>query len=102
MGIWKIAIYYYYRVSITDNNDKYSEWISKNPILVYHINCLHWPRSGDGKCAHYNSIITYKTWCQLCDPDILIQKWISGNKYVDHYVKEFYVVWWVDQIDPIW
>jgi len=43
----------------------------------------------NGKCASCNRFNTSKAWCQACDPQKTTREWTSGNKDVDHYIKEF-------------
>src|SRR5437016_1516741 len=40
-----------------------------------------------GKCKTCNGCNTSERWCQLCDPQSLIQGWTSGNETIDELIK---------------
>ncbi|RIB24179.1 kinase-like domain-containing protein [Gigaspora rosea] len=76
MGIWQTAWYYYYRIGVEKNDNKWWEWYQKN--------------SKHGKCAHCNEDNTQPAWCLSYDrdPDIAT-RWTSGNKNIDDCMKTF-------------
>ncbi|RIB16091.1 hypothetical protein C2G38_2038845 [Gigaspora rosea] len=42
-----------------------------------------------GKYTQYKKFNTTRVWCQTCDPELIPERWTSGNEDVDYCIKNF-------------
>ncbi|RIB10893.1 kinase-like domain-containing protein [Gigaspora rosea] len=69
--------------------DKYKSWIRKDEN-EFHIILSYTSRNPRyGRCRHCRKYNTNKSWCLVCDPNLIIRNWTCWDKEIDYCIKRF-------------
>ncbi|RIB30766.1 kinase-like domain-containing protein [Gigaspora rosea] len=88
MGIIKKALCYRYGYGTQESNDYFEKLFNTLNIRDPYCYAFAYGRDENYKiCENCNENYTKLDWCQMCNPDILIQNWTSNNKDIDDLMK---------------
>ncbi|RIB17755.1 kinase-like domain-containing protein [Gigaspora rosea] len=87
MGIVKKALCYRYGYGTQENFYYSGELLNTLNIINLYVFAPVRYTNYNKICENCNENITDPDWCQMCNPDILIQNWTSNNKDTDDFMK---------------
>lgn len=86
MGIVKKALCYRYGYGTQENSNYFYELL--NTLKISYPYTFAYSRNEVNEiCENCSENNTHTEWCQMCNPDILIQNWTSNNKDIDDFMK---------------